>query len=385
MISSSHAFALVPIQSTRQSAARSRSLPQVARAHPGTVAVSADIKAAYRACLIAPEHKPWLVSSTQHPITGALEFWLDHCNPFGMASAHGILGTIADATVDILEVEARVEKDVFIDSSKWVDDFTFMQEPIGGGLMLADDSMSPRTYRFSTRAELLDLITPLRIPWHETKGQEIFRPSVDYLGFTWDFAAKSVTLPDVKRRKYLGRVLTLLVSHSATLDDVLKLHGLLMHITFIIRAGRLFLPALSSFAASFPPATNPSGRLTRRHYAPSVRHDLEWWAATLRQPVPALLLLCPRRDLDLGIWVDASTDWGIGLIWNDTRWDAWQLRPGWKGPGRHITWLECVAVELVVMLLEHHDIHDANVLIHSDNQGVIGAFCNGHALRRMRR
>jgi hypothetical protein len=100
---------------------------------------------------------------------------------------------------------------------------------------------------------------------------------------------------------------------------------------------------------------------------------MEWWIMVLAIPVLALPLLRPRQSLDLGISVDASTVWGISLIWQKSLWDAWRMLPGWSGPGRHITWLECVAVDIIAMILDCLDMRNAHVLMMSDNQGVIGA------------
>lgn len=60
--------------------------------------------------------------------------------------------------------------------------------------------------------------------------------------------------------------------------------------------------------------------------------------------------LSPRPlTRDYGIWVDASTGTGVGLLWNG-HWAAWSTSPQWRGPSRDIGWLEAVAVELAVRL-----------------------------------
>lgn len=78
------------------------------------------------------------------------------------------------------------------------------------------------------------------------------------------------------------------------------------------------------------------------------------------------------------IYVDASTGWGIGLLVND-RWLAWQLRPGWHSEGRDIGWAEMVAVELAVRALAASGHHGKHVVIHSDNQGVVGSIRAGRS------
>ena len=75
---------------------------------------------------------------------------------------------------------------------------------------------------------------------------------------------------------------------------------------------------------------------------------------------------------DLDIFVDASTDWGIGIKIGEL-WAAFRLRPDWKIAGRDICWLETVAIELLAYFLDSLGYHDIYLLIHSDNKGTIGA------------
>jgi hypothetical protein len=81
---------------------------------------------------------------------------------------------------------------------------------------------------------------------------------------------------------------------------------------------------------------------------------------------------------DLNLWVDASTEWGIGIILKG-KWNTWTLSENWKGNGRDIGWLEAIAVELAARTLCDQGLMNAVVIIHSDNQGVIGAFKCGHS------
>ncbi len=69
---------------------------------------------------------------------------------------------------------------------------------------------------------------------------------------------------------------------------------------------------------------------------------------------------------------------GIGVVVNG-KWDAWSLCPGWKSEGRNIGWLEALAVEFLVYILEANDLRDVTIPAHSDNQGVIGAFEKGRS------
>ena len=67
------------------------------------------------------------------------------------------------------------------------------------------------------------------------------------------------------------------------------------------------------------------------------------------EPFKSCLLL-PWTAIDPNVWVDASTDWGISVIYGRL-WAAWRLKPGWKSEGRDIGWVESVALELTVLWL----------------------------------
>ena len=113
------------------------------------------------------------------------------------------------------------------------------------------------------------------------------------------------------------------------------------------------------------------------HWIISSAHtDLQWWLALLLQN-HTLHSLAPDGPIrDYNIWVDVSTEWGIVLLWG-AHLAAWQLHDGWRGPSRDIGWLEGVAVKLAILATRVMGICNANVLIWSDNEGVIGAFSKG--------
>ena len=77
-------------------------------------------------------------------------------------------------------------------------------------------------------------------------------------------------------------------------------------------------------------------------------------------------------------FVDASTGWGIGLVLNG-QWLAWPFREGWKAEGRDIGWAEMVAVELAVRTLVAGGRRGQHVILHSDNEGVVGALRAGRS------
>ena len=88
--------------------------------------------------------------------------------------------------------------------------------------------------------------------------------------------------------------------------------------------------------------------------------------------------LTPLTCVDPGIFVNASTSWGIGLL-ADSHWAAWCLLPNWETCGCGVGWAEGVALELAVYWLVATSLHDADVTIQSDNLGVVSAFWKGHS------
>jgi hypothetical protein len=80
----------------------------------------------------------------------------------------------------------------------------------------------------------------------------------------------------------------------------------------------------------------------------------------------------------MGLFVDASTSWGIGIIVQG-EWAAFRLGDGWKIPGQDICWLKTVAVEILIYILEAKGIENTTLLIYSDNQGTIGSLEKGHS------
>jgi hypothetical protein len=151
-----------------------------------------DIEAAYRTVPVWPPHKKFLVVGFDG------QFWIDHVFPFGLTTAGGVQGNVADATVDILHgLDISPIK-------KWVDDHSIFRFPIGGGYLLPDGSTAPFLFAFGL-IDIFEKSLPLGIPWHPKKCID-FAYIFTYLGFLWDLVSRSVSLPEAKRLKYLAKV-----------------------------------------------------------------------------------------------------------------------------------------------------------------------------------
>jgi hypothetical protein len=254
-----------------------------------------------------------------------------------------------------------------------VDDFEFFRYPVSSHF-LSDNSIA---YSYAYNLEIiLSISRQLGIIWNDinVKGHD-FGFETDYTGFHWDLANKRVSLSQKKRLKYLGKVSRFLAaadSGKVKLPAVSSIHGTLQHVSFVYRDGRSFLPSLTSMISHFP------NEFVSHSLTSSARNDLQWWEHALSLPDVSRSLLM-RKTMDLDVWVDASTDFGIGILIGSC-WAAWRLLPGWKAEGRDIGWAESIAIEFACMwLVSQHDLLDVDIIIHGDNTSVIDAYKRGRS------
>ena len=340
--------------------ANRNSFIEVANAPPGTQACTFDIEKFHRTCPVLPAHKPWLVVQGQPN-----QFYIDHSHPFGAAAASSNAGMIGNAVVDIWQAEGV--RPIL----KYEDDLKVFRYPVLEGPFHEDG------FRYDyDRAEAMSRISPLCVPWHKDKGDLHFLYITNFIGFRWDLSSRHVSLPEEKRLKFHNRVrifLEFFTGHPCSLLDIQRIHGSLCHVTFVYTQGRSRLPSLSNFIASF------SGNdFTRRYVPKSMITDLKWWLRVLDTPGFYRKLLPRSPCQDMGIFVDASTSWGIGIVIAGN-WAAFKLCEDWKVTGRDICWLETVAIEILIYILDAMGINNTTLLIHSDNQGAIGSIAKGRS------
>lgn len=309
-----------------------------------------------------PEHKPWLVVSFQG------KFYIDHVHPFGATPASSNAGQISNAAIAIWQRKSGFDNHLF----KYEDDINNFCFPNS----LGHFSDGPFHY-VHDRDSSMKLIEDLCIPWHPEKTGTQFLSSSTYIGFFWDLTRRWISLPDKKRQKYLARVSTLLSGAASSqrfcLHDIQVIHGTLVHVSFVFPEGSSRLPVISNFMTNFL-----GNKFVLHHLSDGVIKSLRWWERRLLDPL-AYRQLHPIRPLvDYGIFVDASTSWGIGIIIGDF-WHAFKLSPEWKLPGRDIGWLETIALELVFYFLRQLNYQETHILVHSDNNGAIGAHSKGRS------
>ena len=172
---------------------------------------------------------------------------------------------------------------------------------------------------------IYNIMKPLGIPWNPiSKKGHNFQSFFNYVGFEWDITSRSVSLSSEKCLCLLSKVSTLILAPHPRVSkkSIASIHGSLQHITIIYPQGRLHLAPLTNFLSKFP-----NDHVL--HNMPKSCIDLlSWWLKILALPCPSRALK-KLPEIDLGIWVDASTSWGIGLCM-DNAWAAWHLLEGWK-------------------------------------------------------
>ena len=324
----------------------------VVDAPPLSEAATLDVDAAFRCCPITPSQQRNFVVHWNDL------FYIDHNAPFGAVSAGGVFGRVADAKSAILK-----SKNIG-PSKKWVDDFVFFRFPSS---IIAD--IPSFSYSLS---DIYDLASQLGWPWKESKTRP-FSPEFKYLGFTWNLSTKTVQIPDDKKSRYLEKLQPWTHGRKFSKKDAESVLGTLVHCSLAVPDGRSRLPSISRFTSSF---NHLSSAYARKLPNKSVLSDIEWWRAQLSTSFCGSNLSKPPAISPIGFWVDASSSWGIGVVFNG-QWDFWKFRPGWAKDGRNIGWAEMISIELGLLVAIHQGFSDTHFVVNSDNQGVIHAIEGG--------
>ena len=378
----------------------------IARLPPGSQASIRDVAEAYRTIPIKPSQLPGLVIKLQDED----QFAVNTCNNFGLTSAGGVYGSLADAGADIFRGKGIGPL------AKWVDDHIFLRVPrthllsynaqqaewcheiqahggrrqegsrlwYGGKTLpsgpaeefdedcstpLQDLSncspRSPEDREFAYADADIDRISArLGIEWQASKSVP-FGTEVPYLGFRWNLLSQKVYLPNEKKSKYLNAITEWGKKRTHDLLEAQQLHGKLLHAALVIPAGRAHLTSMEAMLASF-------------HNSPFIPHtpprdtpdDLAWWQAQLSRENIFAPILEPQPLIEHRAYSDASSGVGVAITIG-ARWRAWRLVPGWKSQGRDIQWAEAVGFELLTVALRELSSEGDHIILYGDNRGVV--------------
>ena len=384
---------------------------------PGSQASIRDVAEAYRTIPIIPEQWPGLVVK----LRGQDKYCINTNDNFGLASAGGVYGEIADAGADIFRAQGIGPL------SKWVDDHIFFRIPCeyidsynakrsrwsaiiaenGGqsqsgsrlwyhGETMPDDlpaefdedasCIIKNCNSYSIRSNVdsnfsycdadIDILSEqLGIPWESSKTIP-FSDVVPFLGFRWDLSNKTVEITEEKKDKYKDAIKDWLSRPAHTLDDVQKLYGKLLHASLVATAGRAYLTNLEAMLGTFFKSPFAS------HHPPrNTNDDLLWWISTLSSQKLSRRIPGPCDVEDYGAFSDASSGVGIAIVIAN-RWRAWRLIPGWDTEGRDIGWAEAIGFEFLVLAVLAFSQPGQHFRLFGDNRGVVEGWWKGRSRNR---
>lgn len=193
---------------------------------PGCEGALIDFPGAYRTIPNVPDERPSQTVRIDFP-DGSIEPWVDMNGNFGLASAGGAWGHVADAIVFILRTA------LWCMVLNWVDDFVFIRQPFEStemaramrlrlpGLLDSSDrpplaptsSISSQPPSLAQGPYLLHLfaftpfdvrriISNLGLSLSESKTMD-FAAFVRYVGFLWFLRQMRVEVPEDKVSKYI--------------------------------------------------------------------------------------------------------------------------------------------------------------------------------------
>ena len=378
----------------------------ISRLPAGSQASIRDVAEAYRTIPVRPSQWPGLVVRLQADD----QYAVNVCNNFGLSSAGGAYGMLADAGADFFRARGMGPL------AKWVDDHIFFRIPrshlpsynakrsewhreilasggrrqeggrvwFGGkGLPSGeaeefDEDCSEELRDLSQAslraagdqdftyadADIDELSACLGIRWQTSKTIP-FGTEVPYLGFRWDMRTQLVHLPDEKKVKYLAAIADWQSKRTHNLLETQQLHGKLLHAALVIPAGRAHLTNLEAMLASF----NSSPFLP--HTPPrDTPHDLAWWQRQLGRANLFIPIPRPHPLVEYRAYSDASSGFGVAITVGE-RWRAWRLVPGWKSQGRDIQWAEAIGFELLTICVYSLSGRGDHIVVYGDNRGVV--------------
>jgi hypothetical protein len=298
--------------------------------------------------------------------TQIVKFYADLCWKFGNTHSTGVFSRVNKAFVVICR-----HKNLGI-IIYWVDDLHFLRIPTNFSL--------PWCYSFHLD-DILDLANHLGVPLPQEKVRA-FSSFSHYFGLFWDLDAKSVSLPEEKHIEILEKLNCFSISPSISVKDLHSLTGSLSHAATVIPEGHVNLHGIWSMLTAM--SNSGGSQFHLWNWSSAASRDAAWWSSLL-STAHITMCLCTKTTPDdlFGIFTNASTSWGIGIVIG-AEFDMFKLDEGWRNwedSAKDIGWAEFITVELAVFfLLTSQRLSNRHFLVHIDNQGVVGAW-NSHSSR----
>lgn len=170
-----------------------------------------DVDLAYCRIPIAPIDQLHLCAAWRGSV------YIDHCCPFGLASASGIYGCLGDVLVEIF-YHYSIKKLL-----KWVDDHVFFRSPSTP----ISNSSDVTTYDYD-ESLITAVAHALGVPWSLVK-QSPFHFIFTYIEFIWNLIDKSVSLSPEKRNKYITKLSSWNLGAAFSLKECQSIIGTLNH------------------------------------------------------------------------------------------------------------------------------------------------------------
>ena len=182
-----------------------------------------------------------------------------------------------------------------------------MSCPLGDLSQSSPRSDHDQQFSYSIK-DIDDISNQLGIPWELSKDVP-FSSQPTFIGLIWDLAARTVTLTETKRVKYVDAITVWERKRTHTLEEVQKLHGKLLHASLVFPAGHAHLVNLEAMLGIF--GNNPFMPRTPPRATPE---DLSWWKRALSTlPLPSTTLPGLQQVHDFRAFSDASSSTGIGI------------------------------------------------------------------------
>ena len=315
---------------------------------PGTRLFKADIKAAFKLIPVRPD---------QHHALGFYwenQFWYQTALPFGCRISPRIFNDFAELLRDAVRAETNNYAIL-----NYLDDF-FGIEP------------SPSSGAAPTYQTFLALCDRVGVPLQPGKCTAP-TTRVEILGIIIDTAAMTYELPAEKLKKLVDCLASLLGRRRATRRELLSLVGFLGHACKCLPPGRGFMRRLLDAAYSVENAWH------RIRITQAVRADMTWWAVFAPRWNGTFPILPPSPGDGVGPTLSAdSSRVGMGAVWEGEWWAA-EWPPSVAAEAHpSMTLLEILPV-LVAAVAWDSSWRGKNVIMYSDNMGVVGSWGRGWA------